>query len=95
MKLNHLEVLDMSTRNRTNESEIATAAADVLRERFIAVAHSDRVLYVENDALVSKTPNGKPVLIKQLSGRNPDLARQFNGRKTFKIRKRNIEATAE
>lgn len=85
----------MSTRNRTNESEIATAAAYVLRERFIAAAHSDRVLYVENDNLVSKTPNGTPVLIKRLSGRNPELARQFHGRKTFKIKKRTLETAAE
>ncbi|MEC6128314.1 hypothetical protein [Acinetobacter ursingii] len=84
----------MSNRNQTNESEIATAAAHVLRQRFIAVAHSDRVLYVENDTLISKTPNGQPVQIKQLSGRNPELARHLHGRRTFKLRKRNVE-TAE
>lgn len=81
----------MTTRNRSNESEIANAASYVLRESFIAAAHSDRVLYVENDTLVSKTPNGAPVPIKRLSGRNPELARQFSGRRSFKIRKRSEE----
>ena len=95
MILNQLTVVDMTIENPLNEREIANAAALVLQKRFIEAARNGTVLYVENDALVSKTPNGKPVLIKQLSGRNPDLARQFNGRRTFKIRKRNIEATAE
>ncbi|MDC4332988.1 hypothetical protein ACT41M_06075 [Acinetobacter baumannii] len=81
----------MTTRNRTSESEIATAAANILRERFIAVASNDRVLYVENDTLISKAPNGKPIFIKKLSGRNLELSRQFNGRRTFKIKKRNVE----
>ena len=81
----------MSTRNRTNESEIATAAADVLRERFIAVAHSDRVLYVENDALMNKAPNSAPVLVKKLSGRNPDLAKRVASRGTYKIKKRDVD----
>ena len=87
----HKEVLEMTTRNRTSESEIATAAANILRERFIAVASNDRVLYVENDTLISKAPNGKPIFIKKLSGRNLELSRQFNGRRTFKIKKRNVE----
>lgn len=87
----HKEVLDMSTRNRNSESEIATAAANILRERFIAVASSDRVLCVENDTLISKTPNGKPTFIKKLSGRNLELSRQFSGRRTFKIKKRKVE----
>jgi len=85
----------MTTRNRTNESDIAIEAATVLRDRFIAAAHSERVLYVENDRLISKAPNGAPVFIKQLSGRNPELTRQFIGRRTFKIKKRHIEAVAE
>lgn len=85
----------MTTRNRANESEIATEAANVLRERFIAAVHNERVLYVENDKLISKTPNGTPVFIKQLFGRNPELSRRFNGRRTFKIKKRNVEAVAE
>lgn len=92
MILNHREVLDMSTRNRTNESEIATAAAYVLRDQFIRISNTDRVLYVENDTLISNSPNGVRVVLKKLSGRNPELARKFSGRRTFKLKKRNVEA---
>ena len=73
-----------------NESGIAAKAANVLRDRFIAAAQSGTVLYVENDNLVSKTPNGVPIVIKRLEGRNPDLARRFAGHGTFKIKKRKV-----
>lgn len=70
-----------------NESGIAAKAANVLRDRFIAAAQSGTVLYVENDNLMSKTPNGVPILVKHLDGRNPDLAQRFADRWTFKIKK--------
>lgn len=73
-----------------NESYIAARAAGVLRDCFIAASQSKTVLYVENDNLVSKMPNGVPIVIKRLSGRNPELAQRFAGRQTFKIKKRKI-----
>ena len=73
-----------------SESGIAAKAADVLRDRFIEAAQSGTVLYVENDNLISKTPDRVPILIKRLEGRNPDLARRFAGHGTFKIKKRKI-----
>lgn len=73
-----------------NESGIAAKAANVLRDCFIAAAQSGTVLYVENDNLMSKTSNGVPILVKHLDGRNPDLARRFAGRGTFKIKKRKV-----
>ena len=73
-----------------NESGIAAKAANVLRDRFIAAAQSGTVLYVENDHLMSKTPNRTPIVIKRLEGRNPDLARRFAGHGTFKIKKRKV-----
>lgn len=73
-----------------NESDIAARAASVLRDCFIAAAQSGTVLYVENDNLVSKTPNGVPVVIKRLCGRNPDLAQRLAGCRTFKIKKRKV-----
>ena len=75
-----------------NESGIAAKAANVLRDRFIAAAQSGTVLYVENDNLMSKTPNGVPILVKHLDGRNPDLAYRLAGRRTFKIKKRKINS---
>ena len=75
-----------------NESGIAAKAANVLRDRFIAAAQSGTVLYVENDNLVSKAPNGVPVVIKRLCGRNPDLAQRLAGCRTFKIKKRKINS---
>ena len=75
-----------------NESGIAAKAANVLRDRFIAAAQSGTVLYVENDNLVSKAPNGVPVVIKRLCGRNPDLAQKLAGCRTFKIKKRKINS---
>ena len=83
----------MSAQNSTNEQDIAIAAAFVLHDSFIEAACNEKVLYVQNDAVWSKTPNGDPVLIKQLSGRNPDLAKKFASRGTYKIKKRNINAT--
>lgn len=73
-----------------NESEIASMAARVLRDCFIAAAQNGTVLYVENDNLVHKTPNGVPIVIKRLEGRNPDLVQRLAGRRTFKIKKRKI-----
>jgi hypothetical protein len=72
-----------------NESGIA-AKANVLRDRFIAAAQSGTVLYVENDNLMSKTPNRTPIVIKHLSGRNPELAQRVANRGTFKIKKRKV-----
>ena len=73
-----------------DEREIASQAACALRESFITAAQSGSVMYVENDHLMSKTPNRTPIVIKRLEGRNPDLARRFAGRGTFKIKKRKI-----
>lgn len=78
-----------------NESGIAAKAANVLRDCFIAAAQRGTVLYVENDNLMSKTPNGVPILVKHLDGRNPELARRFAGRGTFKIKKCNISSNAK
>lgn len=83
MKINSLE----------DESDIATAAARVLCESFIENARTNTVLYVENDAIWSKAPNSTPVLIKKLSGRNPDLAQKIAIRGTYKIKKRNISTS--
>ncbi|WP_313738214.1 hypothetical protein [Acinetobacter sp.] len=74
------------------ESEIASRAAWVLRDCFIAAAQNGTVLYVENDNLVSKAPNGVPIVIKRLYGRNPDLAQRLAGCRTFKIKKRKINS---
>ncbi|TCB64267.1 hypothetical protein E0H88_15075 [Acinetobacter sp. ANC 4216] len=71
-----------------NEADIAAKAANILRDRFIATAQSGTVLYVENDNLMSKTPNGVPILVKHLDGRNPDLAQRFASRGTFKINRK-------
>ena len=84
----------MSAVNLINENdderEIASQAACALRESFITAAQSGSVMYVENDHLMSKTPNRTPIVIKRLEGRNPDLARRFAGRGTFKIKKRKV-----
>ena len=78
----------MTIENPENEREIAKAAALVLQNRFIEVTRTRTVLYVKNDILWSKTPYSEPVLVKKLSGRNPDLAKRFAGRGTYKIKKR-------
>ncbi|WP_061875089.1 hypothetical protein [Acinetobacter lactucae] len=83
----------MQTRKRTHERDIAKAAADILRECFIRTARSEKVLYVENDILWSKIPDGEPVFIKQLSGRNPSLSKEITNRRIFKIKKRNVNAS--
>ena len=79
----------MSAVNLINENdderEIASQAACALRESFITAAQSGSVMYVENDHLMSKTPNRTPIVIKRLEGRNPDLARRFAGHGTFKM----------
>lgn len=72
------------------ERDIATIAAHVLRESFIEAAQSGIVMYVENDYLMRKDPNGIPVVIRRLSGRNPDLGKRVADRRTFKIRKRRV-----
>ena len=73
-----------------DEREIASQAACALRESFIIAAQSGSVMYVENDHLMSKTPNRTTIVIKRLEGRNPDLARRFAGHGTFKIKKRKV-----
>ena len=70
-----------------SEKKIATAAALALQKRFIEVAGTRTVLYVKNDAVWSKAPNGDPILIKQLFRSNPDLAKKFASRGTYKIKK--------
>ncbi len=75
-----------------DEHDIATAAAHILRERFITVSLTETVFYVKNDIVWSKAPNSEPVLVKKLSGRNPDLAKRFSGRGTYKIKKRDNDA---
>jgi hypothetical protein len=86
-KFNQNEVLNMKIKNLEDESDIADTAAKVLRETFIKVSRTETVLYVENDAVWSKAPNGTPVLIKQLSGRNTDLAKKISSRGTYKIKR--------
>lgn len=81
----------MPNRKLTYERDIAKAAAYILRESFIKAASTEKVLYVENDILWSKTPHGQPVFIKQLTGRNPSLSKEMTNRRTFKIKKRNID----
>lgn len=82
-----LLIFPVPIRRLTNERDIAQAAANVLRESFIKAARTEKVLYVENDILWSKTPLDQPVLIKQLSGRNPNLSKKIANRRTFKIKK--------
>ncbi|MDH1070856.1 hypothetical protein N5B96_15515 [Acinetobacter johnsonii] len=83
----------MKIKSIEDERDIANAAARVLHNRFIEAACNEKVLYVQNDAVWSKTPNDDPVLIKELSGRNPYLSKKFASRGTYKIKKRNISAT--
>jgi len=87
------ETLDMTTRKAIDEHDIeehdiATAAAHILREKFITISLTERTLYVKNDIVWSKAPNDNPVFVKQLSGRNPDLSKKFVSRGTFKFKKR-------
>jgi len=83
----------MPIRKLTYECDIAKAAAYILRETFIKAARTEKVLYVENDILWSKTPHGQPVFIKQLTGRNLSLSKEITNRRIFKIKKRNINTT--
>ena len=84
----------MSAVNLINENdderEIASQAACALRESFITAAQSGPVLYVENNILVRKMPHRTPIVIKHLSGRNPELAQRVASRRTFKIKKRKV-----
>lgn len=85
-----LLIITGPSRKLTNECDIAKAAAYVLRQTFIKAARSGKVLYVENDILWSKMPHGQPVFVKQLTGRNPSLSKEIINRRTFKIKKRNV-----
>ena len=72
------------------EREIAEAAARVLHDSFIEAAQTGPVLYVENDVLVSKSPNQLPVVIKRLF-RNWELSKRVPKQGTVKIRKKDIK----
>lgn len=72
------------------EKEIALMAARGLLDASVAAARTNTVLYVKNDTLMRKEPNGSPVVIRQLTGRNPELAGKFKPGRTYKIKKRNI-----
>ncbi|MDO7413041.1 hypothetical protein Q5X48_14615 [Acinetobacter baumannii] len=78
----------MVARELTDEQDIANAAACILREKFAEAMLSEKVLYVENGCLWSKTPHNRPVFIKQLSGRNPNLSKKTTNHRIFKIKKR-------
>lgn len=86
-----LLIITVPSRKLSHECDIATAAAYILRESFIKAARTEKVLYVENDILWSKTPHDQPVFIKQLTGRNPSLPKEITNRKIFKIKKRNVK----
>ncbi|MFV7499768.1 hypothetical protein [Acinetobacter pittii] len=90
-----LLIFPVPIRKLTNECDIAQAAANVLRESFIKAALTEKVLYVENDTLWSKTPLDQPVFIKQLSGRNSNLSKKIANRRTFKIKKRHVNDAAK
>lgn len=73
------------------EREIATMVDRALRKRFIEAAQNGTVMYVENDNVMRKDPNGLLVVIKRLSGRNPELEKRVADRsRTFKIRKHRV-----
>ena len=76
-----------------DESDIASAAARILRETFIKNARTNTVLYVEHDAIWSKAPDSVPVLIKHLSGRTPNPAPKIAIGGTYKIKKRNLSTS--
>lgn len=78
----------MSVQNSRSEHYLATMAARTLQLRFIEALKSETVLYVENDCLFSKSPNSKPVLLKHLSGRNPNLSKKFDRQNTYKIKRK-------
>lgn len=87
----------MSTRYSVIESEkdIAKKAGTILSERFRAVQANHSVMYVVNDTVVRKSANSIPVVVKSLSGRNPEFATKISRRGTFRLRKRKEESTAE
>ena len=72
------------------EREIAEAAARVLHDSFIEAAQTGPVFYVENDVLMSKSPNQLPVVIKRLF-RNLELSKRGPKQGTVKIRKKDIK----
>ena len=82
----------MKIKSIEDEREIAATAAKVLHERFIEAARTETVLYVKNDSVWSKAPNSAPVLIKKLSGRNPELAKRFAARGTYKVKNRCVDS---
>ncbi|WP_431605427.1 hypothetical protein [Acinetobacter seifertii] len=90
-----LLIITVPIRKLTNEHDIAQAAAYVLRESFLEAARTEKVLYVENDTLWSKTPLGQPVFIKQLFGRHPNLSKKIANRRTFKIKKRQVNGATK
>ncbi|MEN8362422.1 hypothetical protein ABFO60_17135 [Acinetobacter baumannii] len=83
----------MTHKNVNSERDIAHLAARVLHETFISASKNETVLYVEDDTLFSKSPNCNPVVIKYLTGRNPEIAKKFARRGTYKIKKQKIEIT--
>lgn len=78
----------MVARELTDEQDIANAAACILREKFAKAMLSEKVLYIENGCLWSKTPHTRPVFIKQLLERNPNLSKKITNHRKFKIKKR-------
>ena len=72
------------------EREIAEAAARVLHDSFIEAAQTGPVFYVENDVLMSKSPNQLPVVIKRLF-RNLELSKRVPKQGTVTIRKKDIK----
>ena len=72
----------MSAVNLINENdderEIASQAACALRESFITAAQSGPVMYVENDTVLLKELSAPPVVIRHLSGRNPELSQRVS-----------------
>ncbi len=75
----------MKTNNIDEESDIVAKAASVLRENFIEASRNGTVLYAKNDAIWRQEANGEPILIKQLYGRIPELAKKLSSEKTYKI----------
>ena len=83
----------MTHKNVNSERDIALLAAHVLHETFIAASKNETVLYVEDDTLFSKSPNCHPVVIKYLTGRNPEIAKKFTRQGIYKIKKQKMEIT--
>ena len=81
----------MTMNDQLSEHDIAIAAGHILQNRFIEVARTESVLYVENDLLLRKEPDQEAVCVKHLVGRNPNLAKRMLNRRVFKIKKRSIE----